>query len=261
MGHARGRNLRAARPRRCDGGWTCRPRCDCRGARPYPQSPLSAAACALDAGYRDRADTRALHPHAARSAAQLAFAEQHPHHGNLPQRLFRRHVDASRRRSRRRAHRLRGAQGRAVLRMARAQSRRGPPLRSHDARGARAGDAGDRRGVRLLVVRTRGGCRRRQWLAVVGRARRLAEPACDPVRHAGSRCRGETRGGRPASRRALRECGRFYDPGARRGRRLSHPPSPARLRGRRLRAHPRQCASRHAAARARAGARSASAVR
>src|SRR6266404_1882513 len=65
-----------------------------------------AAARALDPGHRDRADIRALHAHAVRAAAQLAFAQQHPDHGNLPQRLFRRHVDASRRRSRRRAHRL-----------------------------------------------------------------------------------------------------------------------------------------------------------
>ncbi len=151
VGDAGGRNFRAPRPRRCDGGGRRGARGDRGRARPRSRPRLPAAARALDRRHRHRARARPLRAHAARTPAWLALARQHPHHRDLSQRLLRRHVDASRRRAGRRANRFRGAQGPAVLRLARRASGRGQALQSHDARGARAGDAGDRRRLRLLA--------------------------------------------------------------------------------------------------------------
>ena len=57
--------------------------------------------------------------------------------------------------------RLRGAEGRAAVRLACRQSRRRRALPAHDGRGALAGDAGDRRGLRFLAVQAHRRRRRR----------------------------------------------------------------------------------------------------
>src|SRR5262249_19396381 len=66
------------------------------GAGPLPRPGLRVLARAPGGGDGAGADTRALRAHAARAAAQFPFAQQHQDDGDLPQRLFRRHVDASR---------------------------------------------------------------------------------------------------------------------------------------------------------------------
>ena len=91
-----------------------------------------------------------------------------------------------RRRARRR-HRVRGAQGQAAVQLAARQSEGGRALPAHDGRGAFAGDAGHRRGLRLLAVQAHRRRRRRPRHAAVGDHRGASGRARHAVRSAGGR--------------------------------------------------------------------------
>ena len=179
-------------------------------------------------------------------------AELDAHVGGAAHRIQRRDLEPSRRRARRR-HRVRGAEGQAAVQLAARQSEGRRALPAHDGRGAFAGDAGHRRGLRLLAVQAHRRCRRRPRHAAVGDHRRASGRARHAVRSAGGRRRGQARRRRPAAGRDVHRRRRVRIRAGRR-RRLSVPPSAARLRRRRLHQDAEKRPPRHEAGFARAGA-------
>ena len=123
VGDARHRNVRAARPRRRDGGRRRQRGGDRQAARPRHRSRLSPAARALDLRHRHRKRRRQIRADAARAHADVERAELHAHVGGTAHRIQRRDLEPPRWRARRR-HRVRGAEGQAAVQLAARQSRR-----------------------------------------------------------------------------------------------------------------------------------------
>ena len=202
---------------------------DCRRARPRPRPRLSVAARALHRWHRDRARARTLRAHSARTPAQLALRPTTPGRRRSSSTtisptcgcisMMRSPANAPPSRRSRAGRSSTGCR----------ESGRSEAVQPHDARGARTGDAGDRRRLRLLYfdhIVDVGGGNGALLSAVLAAYPNRRGTLFDLAEAIAAAKRGE---GGPLPGVDLRRRRRVRHAGAGRGRPLSDPPPHARL--------------------------------